>query len=171
MMNAVWQRLDLFARMLTPSLIAGALVILGVLPLHIPSYSSVVPSLALMAVFYWSLHRPDLLPAVAVFLVGILYDILTGGPMGVQAFILLGAYWVTSSQRQLFLGKSFLVVWWGFMMIAATAAIVQWVLMSLIFGTLIVPLPAVFSFLQTVALYPLFAWIFVRVQRSLPQVV
>jgi hypothetical protein len=39
----------------------------------------------------------------------------------------------------------------------------------LIFGTLIVPLPAVFSFLQTVALYPLFAWAFIRVQRSLPQ--
>ena len=107
MMNAVWQRLDLFARVLTPSLIACALVILSVLPLHIPSYSSVVPSLALMAVFYWSLHRPDLLPAVAVFLVGILYDILTGGPMGVQAFILLVVYWVTGSQRQLFLVNRF----------------------------------------------------------------
>ena len=169
-MNAVWQRLNMVARMLTPSLIAGALVILSVLPLHIPSYSSVVPSLALMAVFYWTLHRPDLFPAVAVFLVGIFYDILTGGPMGVQAAILLLVYWVTGSQRRLFLRRSFLVVWWGFMMIAGAAAIVQWVLMSMIFGTLIVPQPAVFAFLQTVALYPLFAWTFVHVQRSLPRV-
>ena len=82
MKSMVWQRLDLVARMFTPSLIAVALVIVSVLPLHIPSYSPVIPSLALMAVYYWVLHRPDLLPAIAVFLVGILHDILTGGPLG-----------------------------------------------------------------------------------------
>ena len=163
----VWQRLDSVARMFTPSLIAVALVIVSVLPLHIPSYSPVIPSLALMAVYYWVLHRPDLLPAIAVFLVGILHDILTGGPLGVQALILLVAYWVTGSQRRLFLEKSFLVVWWGFMMIAAGAAIMQWVLMSLMFGTLIVPQPAVFAYFLTVAIYPLFAWTFVRAQRTL----
>ena len=170
MMNTVWQRLDVLTRMLTPSLITGGLVILSVLPLHIPSYSSVVPSFALMAVFYWSLHRPDLLPTFTVFLVGILYDILTGGPMGVQACVLLGVYWVTGLQRQFLLGKSFLVVWWAFMMIAAAAAVLQWIIMSLIFATLIIPLPALFSFLQTAALYPLFARVFIRVQSTLPQV-
>ena len=167
----VWQRLDLVGRMLTPSLIVVALVIISVLPLHIPGYSPVIPSLVLMAVYYWVLHRPDLLPAVAVFFIGILHDILTGGPLGVQASILLVAYWVTGSQRGLFLEKSFLVVWWGFMMIAAGAAIMQWILMSLIFGTLIVPQPAVFAYLLTVATYPLFAWAFARAQRTLPRTV
>ncbi len=170
MKSAVWQRLDLVARMLTPSLIAVALVIVSVVPLHIPGYSAVIPSLALMAVYYWALHRPDLLPAAAVFLVGLLHDILTGGPMGIQALILLVAYWVTGSQRRLFLEKSFLVVWWGFMMLAAGAAIMQWILMSLSFGALIIPRPAVFAYLMTVAIYPLFAWAFVRAQRTLPRV-
>ena len=49
-------------------------------------------------------------------------------------------------------------------------AILQWILISLILGDLVTPKPALFSFLETVALYPLLAWAFARVQRFVPQV-
>lgn len=170
MMNAGWQRVDYWVRTQLPTLIVFLLVILTVLPVNIPSYSSVAPSMVLMAVFYWVLHRPDLLSAVSVFLIGLFHGALTGEPIGVQSFLLLSAYWFTGSQRRFFLGKSFLFVWWGFAVIAAMVAILQWILISLILGDLVTPKPALFSFLETAALYPLLAWAFARVQRFVPQV-
>ena len=38
----------------------------GLVPLHIAELSPIVPSLALVGVFFWSVHRPDLMPIWAV---------------------------------------------------------------------------------------------------------
>src|SRR3546814_12062803 len=78
MKATIWNKLDLTARRLTPFLSTVVLVIVGLMPMHIPGYSAVSPSLTLIAVYYWALHRPDLMPAVAVFAVGLLQDVLAG---------------------------------------------------------------------------------------------
>lgn len=170
MRHDVLESLDVAGRKLTPSLITFGLVILSVLPLHIPAYSSVIPAFVLMSVYFWTLHRPDLLPVLAIFLIGILNDVMTGGPMGVQALILLLACWVAGAGRRLFRGRSFLAVWSGFMVIAASVAILQWIIMSINLGMLIAPRPAIFAYFLTVLLYPLFSWIFFYVQQTLPRI-
>ena len=70
MKRSSWQGLDTAARTLTPTLLLVALVFLGQLPYSLSGQASVTPYFVLMGVFYWGLHRPDLLPAVVVFLVG-----------------------------------------------------------------------------------------------------
>src|SRR3546814_110867 len=143
MKATIWNKLDLTARRLTPFLSTVVLVIVGLMPMHIPGYSAVSPSLTLIAVYYWALHRPDLMPAVAVFAVGLLQDVLAGALFGANTFILLVVYGVVLSQRRVFHGKSFLVVWWGFSVVAGVVALVRWLAFSTIAAAEVAPQPAI----------------------------
>ncbi len=170
MKGSFWQRLDNVARRLVPLGLTLVLILFSVVPLHIPGYSSIVPMLALISVYYWAIHRPRLLPPIAVFAVGLAQDFLSGTPLGLHAVVLLLTYGAIVSQRRAFLGKSFLVVWWGFLIVAFTAVLVSWILVSVLSGTLIETRAGVFQFLLTFALYPVMTTLFARVQRVLPQV-
>jgi len=99
-----WQRMDLLARQLMPSMLTLVLVIINVVPLHIPGFSRVAPLLPLIAVYHWAAFRPRLLPAYAVFLIGLFQDILTGAPIGVNAFVFLAVYGAVLSQKRFFIG-------------------------------------------------------------------
>jgi rod shape-determining protein MreD len=165
----IWRQIDVVLRNMTPVLVTLCLVVLSVTPLRLPEISFVAPPLVLMSVYYWSLHRTDLFPAIGVFGIGLLYDILSGAPMGLNAFILLGVFGVCVSQRRFFYGKSFLVVWWGFMIVAGGALAAEWLLMSVVRETVISPQPAYFKYLLTIALYPPVAWLFAWIHRFLPR--
>lgn len=169
MKRIVWQRLDSFARNLVPLTLTVALVLFSVVPLHIPGYAAIVPMLVLISVYYWAIHRPGLLPPLAVFAVGLAQDALSGAPFGLHAVVLLLAYGAVVSQRRFFLGKSFLVVWWGFMLVALGAALAAWVLASALAGAVIGPRAALFQYLVTLALYPIVIWVFLSAQRVIPR--
>jgi rod shape-determining protein MreD len=169
MRSAVWTHLDLTARKLTPFLVTVVLVVLNFLPAQLPGYAEVSPNLALMAVYYWALHRPNLLPATAVFVIGLLQDFLSGGTVGFNATILVLVFMVAFSQRRFFYGKSFLVVWWGFMMVSLGVAVVGWLLACVLFATLLDPGPAMFEGLMNAAAYPVLGWLFVQIHRTLPR--
>jgi len=169
MRTAVWQHLDLAARKLTPFLLSVVLVILNLIPLQLPGYAAVSPHFALMAVYYWALHRPSLLPSGAVFLIGLLQDFLSGGPIGQNAAILILVYVVAVSQARFFYGKSFFVVWWGFMMVSLGVAAAEWLIACLLSGFLLAPEPALFECAMNIAAYPILGWLFVQVHRTLPR--
>ncbi len=162
----IWHRLDVFIRNLTPLLFTLFLVLVSVVPLRVPGFAAVTPALSLVAVYYWAIFRPDLLPAVAVFAIGLVQDILSGMPLGVNTLVLLAAHAVVASQRRFFLGKSFLVMWWGFLMVAAMAAVATWIIVSMLYGRLLDPAPLGFQFLLTVAIFPCLTWLFIRVQQT-----
>src|SRR3546814_20093008 len=48
--------------------------------------SSSMPDFALMAIYYWAVVRPNMFPVYAVFVVGLLTDLLSAGPIGLWAF-------------------------------------------------------------------------------------
>ena len=170
-MNTVlWQRLDLWARNSTPFGIAVLLVILNVVPTSIPDFAAVTPTLALIAVYHWAIYRPNLLPLTAVFTLGLLQDILSGAPLGVFVLVFLTAYGVVLSQRRFLAGKSFLIYWLGFAVIAFGAAVESWVLAS-IWNFAILDFRSIFyQFLISLGLFPIVAWMFLRWQQAfLPQ--
>ena len=78
MRPAFWQRLDSLARRLTPFGLTVILVLAALIPSHVPEFARVVPALAMVAVYHWAIHRPRLLPAWSVFVLGILQDVLSG---------------------------------------------------------------------------------------------
>lgn len=161
-----WHRMDLLARQLTPTMLTLALVIINVLPLHIPEFSRVAPLLPLMAVYHWAIFRPRLLPAYAVFFIGLLQDILTGAPIGVNALVFLTVYGVVLSQKRFFLGKSFFILWFGFSIVAAGASVMSWIAVSVLNVALVEPKTVIFQYLMTLGFFPAIAWLFLRWQRA-----
>lgn len=161
-----WQRLDAFARNLTPVALTLVLVILNVVPTHVPGIARVLPVLPLISIFYWSIHRPHLMPAPAVFLIGLFQDGLMGAPMGLHALIFLAVQGVVLFQHKFFMGKSFFVHWLGFGLVGAGAAALSWALLSAFHVTLFAADAIVFQYVMTVAAFPLFAFIFSRWQQA-----
>ena len=164
-----WHSLDTAARNITPSLLLLFLVVLGQLPFSLPGDSAVTPYFVLMAVFYWSLHRPDLVPASVVFVVGLVQDALEGEPFGVNAFVLIAVYWFVTSQQRHFGDRSFMVLWLVFAVVGLAAETLRWLLVSMLTTSLIAPWPITFEYLITVALYPVLTVAFVLAQKALPR--
>lgn len=169
MSGSSWNSFDTIARNSTPSLLLLFLVVLGQLPFSLPGDTAVTPYFVLMAVFYWGLHRPDLLPAIIVFLVGLLQDALEGEPFGTNAFVLIAVYWFVASQQRHIGGRPFLVLWLVFAAVGLVAESLRWLLVSTLTATLIAPWSVTFEYLMTVALYPVLTVAFVLAQRTLPR--
>jgi rod shape-determining protein MreD len=170
MTTVLWQRLDRIGRNLAPFAVTVMLVLLSMVPLHIPGFASVSPWLALSAVYYWAIHRPDLLWPSAVFVVGILADLLSGGPLGMNALVLVTVHWAVLTQRRYFLASTFPLMWFGFALAALAVAIMQWSAFSLLNAQLMPFTAVLFQALLTLALFPAPAWLFIRVHRAFLQV-
>ena len=167
MRRSFWQRLDLLARRMSPVLLTLVLVIVNMLPLPLPEFARVLPVLPLMAVYHWSIYAPELMPTSAVFAIGVLFDALSGAPLGVNAVVFLTVYGIVSSQRRFLFGKSFLIVWLGFAVVAAAAGGLGWTLASLYYLS---PLALEAFAIQgaiTIGMFPLLGWLLSRWQRAM----
>ncbi len=164
---AFWQRIDQSARGVTPFLLSVGLVLLSVVPMPLPGFAPIVPAFALMSIYLWAIYRPNLLPLSAVFTLGLLYDLLTGAPVGLFAVVFLTVYGVALTQRRFIAGKSFFIYWFGFAIIGFGAAIESWALASLWHLTLLDTQAVFFQYLVSLGIFPLVAWIFLKWQQSL----
>jgi rod shape-determining protein MreD len=166
MTYGLWHKLDIGARIAAPSLVVFMLVLLSVVPLRIPYYAPVAPLLPIVAVYYWTIHRGDLMPAWVIFLLGLLYGILVGAPLGIHAVVFLACSALVAGQRRSLVGKSFLVLWWGFALVIAVGTAVEWLLFSAWFWQGMPVRPAVYRALLTLALFPPITWVFIQVHRG-----
>jgi len=169
MRGSSWQGLDSTARNLTPTLLLIALVVVGQLPFSLSGHVSVTPYFVLMAVYYWGLHRPDLMPAYVVFIAGLMQDALEGEPFGVNAFVLIAVYWLVVSQQRHFGGRSFLVVWSGFAAAALMAEVLRWMLVSFLLAMAVAPWTAMLEFFLTIMFYPVLTVAFALAHKTLPR--
>ena len=166
MSQILWTRLDSTARGLSPFAFTVLLVMIGMIPVGARNFAPIMPALGLIAVYFWLVYRPDLMPAWVVFLVGLIQDLLGGGALGVGVFVLLVVYATMAGQRRNIAQRSFVLVWLVFLPVAAGAFILTWMFNSLIVDALLDPRPAVFQYLSTVAFYPCVAWVFLQAQRA-----
>ena len=162
----VWTRLDGIARSLSPFTLTLLLVMAAMVPLRVPDFAQIVPSMGLIAVYYWVIHRPDLMPAWTVFLLGLLLDLIGGGPLGVNVLVLLLVHGAVGAQQRFFAGGTLVLLWFVFVPVAAGAFFLAWLLNVILFGGMIDPGAAFFQYLTTVAFYPCIAWLFAQTQRA-----
>ena len=59
---SLMSQLDEFARGLVPLGITFTLVLFETMPLPFPGSATVAPALSLIALYYWAVYRPDLMP-------------------------------------------------------------------------------------------------------------
>lgn len=165
MKPSFWFRLDLWARRLTPVGLTLLLLIVNIIPFQVPGFARVVPLFALIAVHHWATYQPELMPAYAVFAIGVLQDMLSGVPLGLNTLVFLAVYGAVVWQRRFFVGKSFAITWLGFAVVGAGAMVASWILMSAFHLTLVDPRALLYQYLLTLGFFPLLAWGFLRWQQ------
>ena len=150
-----------------PFLMTLLFVLISVVPLNLPGFAVVTPSFTLMAVFHWSVYRPDLMPLSAVFAVGLLVDLLNGTPyIGLSSLSLLLVRTAVLSQRRYFVNRTFPVLWLGFLAVTAGNFAFLWAVVSLLHGGMLGLRPFVFQAVLTVACYPVGSYILAWAHRA-----
>ncbi|MFC4350167.1 rod shape-determining protein MreD [Fodinicurvata halophila] len=158
-------RLDSAARAVVPFVLTLLLLLLSLLPFSTPDYAPVVPSLAMPAVYYWVVFRPDLMPLWATFLIGLIQDLLTGVPLGTGIMMLLVLHLLVTGQRRIFTTATFAMLWVIFALFAALVYALGWVLAALLMPMTPSEGPVILQYALTVASYPCLAWLLGRAQQ------
>lgn len=158
-----------FVARMVPGTTTMLFVLLSLLPFHVPSFGSIAPAFALMAVFHWSVYRPDLLPPTIVFIAGLLLDLLNGTPyVGLSALVLLLVRTGVLSQRQVFSHRPFSILWLGFFGAAVGAFTLEWAFVSLMQVQALPPRPFIFQTLITTACFPIGSYLLALAHRAMP---
>ncbi|MBM3567830.1 MAG: rod shape-determining protein MreD [Alphaproteobacteria bacterium] len=167
MLGALGRRSIRLAGGAIPALSTLLLGMVGLLPIDVGGLTRITPLLAAIAVHYWSVFRPDLLPPWAAFAIGLMLDLASGGLVGLYAFVFVLLAGYASSQRRVLSGDSFVTGWAGFAVVMVAVSLLEWTMASLVRGA---PMPAGASAVQsllTVALYPPLFLLLGRAQLSL----
>ncbi|MGZ8996448.1 MAG: rod shape-determining protein MreD [Rhodospirillales bacterium] len=96
MSNIVSIKVEAAARAAVPAGMTVALMLLGSIPATGMHAQFLEPVLAFASIYYWTLYRPDLMPAPLVFALGLLYDVISGAPVGTHAAMLALAHAILS---------------------------------------------------------------------------
>lgn len=166
MLTVFWQRLDNAVRMALPFATAVMCTLLSVMTLPVPYLGTIAPPLALIAIYYWTLHRPDLLRPSMVFIVGLLNDIINDFPLGLSALLFVSAHHFILMQRRFFTGHSFMMTWAGFILTVLVVMICQWLLLCIIRWQGVPLQPVFVPSILAIVLFPIPCWIFIRLQRN-----
>jgi rod shape-determining protein MreD len=141
--------------------------LLSVEPLHLVGYAALTPAFTLMVTYHWTIYRPDLLPVLALFLIGTIQDLLSGGLPGVTAVTLLLARAIVLPHRHYFVDRRFPFIWAGFTLLTGGAMLFSWTLHSLFAAELLELRGPVLRAVLTVSVFPIASFLLGRSQRAL----
>ncbi len=161
------RRLDAAARHAFPAASVAIVLLLIAGPLGLPAAAQLQQALALACVFFWSLFRPASMPPPAVFLLGLLIDLLGLAPIGTGVLTLLIVHGVAIRLRRALVPRSFVTVWLVFVAIAGGAATLGWAFASLLTFRLLPPGASLFQFALSAAFYPVIALLLTRAHRGI----
>jgi rod shape-determining protein MreD len=164
-------RLDQWGRLLLPGVVLLFFVLLTLAPLHVPYVSDILPLLPALTVFQFSLVTPERLPGPLLLAMGVLLDLLLGGPgapVGVSGlgFVLIRAAVVAN--RRYLVGVPFLFQWIGFCLLTLGYVLIVWIFTALFTWTNLDAGPAIAQYLVMVVAYPLIAPLLARVRPRDP---
>jgi rod shape-determining protein MreD len=164
---SVWRRLDALARHAFPVTSTVLLMLASNAPFGIPDQAILLPAVAVVAVFFWSLFRPSGMPPLAVFAIGLLLDLLGWLPIGTGVMVLLSVHAFCRRWRRGLAHQGFLAIWLAFAGFAVGAAALTWMMVALLELRLPPFGPAAFQAVLTTALYPVLAIPFAHAHRDL----
>jgi len=84
-------------------------------------------------IFFWTLRNPDQLGYFAIFLAGIINDVVIGIPIGISSFCYLLICTITSYIRQITLSPKFINDWLSFIIAVLLINSIQVIILDLIF--------------------------------------
>lgn len=164
--SALWQRINDIVQAFLPTIVAVFFALISVIRWPLPYFGPVTPSLVLVAVYYWAVHRPDLFRPGIVFLVGLFNDAINSLPLGLSALVFVAVHQLVLTQRRLFVRQSFFMLWFGFVLTMFCAMVGQWLVLSMYNWQIQPAMPVFMQSMLTIAIFPLPAWILIKIQRN-----
>lgn len=145
------------------------LLFISYIPLDFSLLNNIRPAIGLICVYFWMLHRPDLFNLWSVYLLGLVDDIITSAPFGSNIFALLVLYVLIINTSQFFNAKPFVVTWYGFAILSLITILSRWLVVSIYYSQFLPLTMVMFSYLVTIAAYPLLSLFLAYVQNNLIQ--
>lgn len=159
---------SLFQRIL-PFLSSLVLLLLSYVPLDFSLLNNIRPSVGIVCVYFWMLHRPDLFNLWSVYFLGMIDDIISASPFGSNIMAMLLMYILLNNTSRFFNAKPFIVTWYGFAALALVTMLSRWLVVSVYYGQFLPLTIMMFSYLVTVASYPLLSLLLAYIQNHLIQ--
>lgn len=163
--------LDRWGRAALPGVVLLFFVLLTLAPLRAPYLSDALPLLPVLVVFQFSLAMPERLPGPLLLVMGVLLDLLLGGPtapVGVSAlgFVLIRAAVVAN--RRYLVGVPFLFQWLGFCLLIMGYVFLVWIFTALWTWRALDAGPALAQYVVVIVAYPLIGPLLARVRPRDP---
>jgi rod shape-determining protein MreD len=146
--------MDILARQAVPVASTLSLMLLSNAPLGGPQ---LLPVVTIISVFFWSVYRPGAMPPPAVFLLGLLFDLLGWLPVGDGVLTLLLVHGFCVRWGRFLARQGFMLVWLVFAGFSAVSAALIWAIAGVVTFRLLPLGPAVVEATLTVVLYPALA--------------
>jgi rod shape-determining protein MreD len=167
MLLSIWQKIDQPARSAFPLLTCFIFLVMEILPWPLPRFGNVSPLLVFIALYHWSIYRPDFFRAGSAFATGLFLDALSDLPLGLSAFLFVAVQQLASTRRRYFVGHAFPMFWFGFGLLLSLFLFFEWLALGL-WNKQFAPLgPVIVQDILTVAVFPLFAWLLIAAQRRI----
>lgn len=161
-----FQRIDMAMRSFVPMGFTIFVVLFLSIPFDIPGRNELLPAVIVASVYFWSIYRPKSMPAIGVFFLGFLIDLLNFSPPGIVILILLITYGIGVTQRFRLAKYNFLLIWLIFAFIAIGVFMLQWILTSA-FSLKIMPYTSfLFEIIFAIGIYPLLSVLFTWAHRT-----
>lgn len=170
--------LGTYFRLSIPAIATLVLIIYTFLPLQISGWSSFVPMLDVLMVYFWAIYRPQLMPLWFIFLLGVFQDAFYGTfidtdgiiPIGTTSLVLILIRTLVIAQQKVFIKETFIMVWCGFVIFALGAVLLEWVMFMGLAGSLYLPNEIIIQWAVTIMCYPLVHLINREIFKSLSKV-
>jgi len=162
-------RLEELWRGALPFATVFCLLCIDLAPLPSAAPTTIAPVLWICGIFYWTVHRPDLLGHGLVLLLTLVLDATAGLPLGLTALALFATRLALLAPPRFFAGRSFLVLWACFAVATTLLLGLRWLLAGLYWQHLFAFRPTAFEILLTVAAYPLVSLLLATLLPYLPK--
>ena len=124
---------------------------------------NVRPMLGLSAVFFWLFNRPDIFNLFSVALIGFFCDIFSAVPPGTYLIAFLAVYIMEIKIAGFISNKLFVINFASFALISLAAILIEWTIVSIYYQKALPFAVNFFDWLLTICLYPLVAFINLKI--------
>ena len=152
-----------------PLLTSIIFLLMAYLPLNFGFLYNVRPDFGLMCIYFWMLHRPDLIGIGTIVLMGIVSMFISSSVVGASLIAYLVMYVLIYNTQKLFNAKPFVVIWYGFMALCLCSMFVKWLVVSIYYNSFLPLSMLMLSYLMGVVLYPLVSSVLAFIQNRFIQ--
>lgn len=164
------EKLKLFFVHRIPLITTLIMVFLFFMPVDSTHINYFRPAIGMICVYYWALTRGYIFSFFSAFSVGLVIDVYSSSPLGINVVILMLLVWATGWLEKYFNMSSFGINWLAFGVVEAVFVLIKWLLLSLYFQQLLPVAEIGLGFISTLMFYPLIAYINAWIARNfLPQ--